>query len=132
MKGLGWLCLWALALAAQAEVYTWKDGSGKTIFSDRPPTGGVVRQLDTRVAPPARVTGAASAPAAASAPLSGQALQQEAEQFNRKVEVFNRQVREENCRRARANVDVLSRSFSKTAQGLLQEAQQDVKTWCAS
>lgn len=129
MKGLGWLCLWALALVAQAEVYTWKDGSGKTIFSDRPPTGGVVRQLDTRVAPPPKV---ASAPSVASAPLSGQTLQQEAEQFNRKVEAFNRQVREENCRRARANVDVLSRSFSKTAQGLLQEAQQDVKTWCAS
>ncbi|WP_194115901.1 DUF4124 domain-containing protein [Chitinilyticum piscinae] len=65
-----------LAMAAQAQIYTWKDANGVTQYSDQPPpkgtTGKVVNTKDaavTAVTPPAAKQGASGA-VAASAPAA--------------------------------------------------------------
>lgn len=54
-------CLLAAVLPAMAQVYEWKDSSGRTVISDSPPPGN---------AKAARTLGAAPAPGAAAKPAA--------------------------------------------------------------
>lgn len=53
MRGLTALALVFLATAAGADVYTWKDASGKIHYSDAPPPGVDARRVGPAAAPPA-------------------------------------------------------------------------------
>ncbi|MEW5888031.1 MAG: DUF4124 domain-containing protein [Pseudomonadota bacterium] len=53
MRGLTAAALILLATVAWGDVYTWKDASGKTHYSDTPPPGVDARRLGPVASPPA-------------------------------------------------------------------------------
>ncbi|MFT3850130.1 MAG: DUF4124 domain-containing protein [Propionivibrio sp.] len=49
------LAAFSVAIAANAQIYQWKDESGKTVISDKPPVGSVTatKRIDSASAPSA-------------------------------------------------------------------------------
>ncbi|MCP9759507.1 DUF4124 domain-containing protein [Aquitalea sp. S1-19] len=130
------LCGATLLLAsfsAVAEVYKWKDASGRTVYSDRPPAGAQAQKMDVRtgmaVAREASAPGVAQAVAPAAA--SAASLQQEAAQLNKKVEDYNRRMRADNCSRAKTNLE-RAEAAKPRSEAVLTTARKDVKEWCGS
>ncbi len=92
-----------LPAAAFAQVYSWKDASGKVHYGDRPPAD---KQVETRkVAPPP--------PASSDAEAARQAAEKKLAEREKKAEAETKQpaedpaqarIREENCRNAKANL----------------------------
>jgi len=136
--------LW-LPAAAQAQVYSWRDASGKIHYSDRPPAA---RQGEHRKLPsPPQV----NAEAKRSAFLEKQQKEQEkrkeqgeaaAKQKEQRAEEAKRQ---ENCRGARSNLSALESGLIRfvigadgerqALEGTLREreiarARQLVAEWC--
>lgn len=56
------VALFALPLVASAQIYSWKDASGKTIYSDKPP---LEKKAQTRELPSHKTAGDGATPAAA-------------------------------------------------------------------
>lgn len=128
-----------LSAPALAEVYQYVDANGKTVFSDQPPPGSKAKPLNVHAYAPA------SAPAKAA---KGAALNDvdkknaEIAAENAKVKEQNKKVAQENCKRARDNLASLQQNGRIKMPGsnglatdsersaLLQQAQQDVQTWC--
>ncbi len=54
--------LWALALAASAQVYKWVDEKGTTHYGERPPQGKKAQEVEQRLANPALAPGKAVQP----------------------------------------------------------------------
>lgn len=132
------LCLaWGVTGVAHAEVYQWKDASGRTVYSDRPQPGTHAQRMNIRHTAPAT---AASAPAPAAKPADPKAASVEA--ANAKIREANQKVREQNCKTARANLASLqthgriampgSNGLATDAQrvDMIKRAQQDVQSWC--
>ncbi|MCL6262133.1 DUF4124 domain-containing protein [Craterilacuibacter sp. RT1T] len=127
------LALAAGSLSAAAEVYKWKDASGRTVYSDRPPVGAPAQKLDVRTG--VAVAREASAPAVGQAVVpsaaSGASLQQEAAQLNKKVEDYNRRMRADNCSRAKTNLE-RAEAAKPRSEAILSTARKDMKEWCGS
>ena len=57
------------ALPAAAQIYSWKDKDGRTVYSDLPPASGEVKVLQPgRILPPAETTDDAAPPSAVTPP----------------------------------------------------------------
>jgi len=126
-KALLLLILMALPLMAHAQVYKWKDASGKTIYSDVPPPSNVKQESiigSKPVAPAAApsvapaapaATATAGAPAAASDPkkaavdkdAEARKRQEEAEAAKKedKAKQAELEQRKKNCEAAKLNYD---------------------------
>ncbi|GHD78255.1 DUF4124 domain-containing protein [Vogesella fluminis] len=126
-----------LPAAAQAQVYRWVDGSGRTVFSDRPPPQG--RKSETvklRPLPPVA--------APASAPASDGGLPQQVKQLNERIDEHNRKIKQENCSTARAHLARLEgltqpNATTKAAPqseaplgAAIAAARDHVRTWCGN
>lgn len=140
--------LFALPSIAGAEVYTWKDASGKTIYSDKPPleTRVPTRELKsgrssggTPAAAPAKGADGGTAPA--SGADSGTAPAKSAEQIKAETDA-----RSKLCDNARKRLIQLESSegvlVTKNEKGdqvplvgdsrkaEMESARKDVDTWC--
>jgi hypothetical protein len=105
----------ALPAAALAEVYSWKDASGKVHYGSRPPVGqqGEARKL---AAPPAETPDQEAArKAAAERQLAEREKQQKGQEEARKTQEDQAAAREraENCRQARAALASLESGQSR-------------------
>ncbi|WP_024303712.1 DUF4124 domain-containing protein [Pseudogulbenkiania sp. MAI-1] len=138
MKPWWWCTFILLSLPARAEVYTWKDATGRTVFSDQPPPGRKASRLDVKAPPaPPPAKAEASAPAAKAGDKGNDKtdLAKQAEELNRKI-------RAENCLRAKNNLSGLqlngrirlpgSNALATDAQrnDMIRQSEQDVATWC--
>lgn len=121
-KALLLLILMALPLIAHAQVYKWKDASGKTIYSDMPPPGNV-KQVSiignkpvTPAAAPASAAATKGAPAPAASDTNKPAVdkeaaarkrQEDAEADKKKEEAKQAELelRQKNCAAAKSNYD---------------------------
>ncbi|KUM02556.1 DUF4124 domain-containing protein [Chromobacterium subtsugae] len=135
-----WTFLLALLLpgAAAAEVYTWTDANGKTVYSDQPPPHVNARKLNVRAQRPA----GASAPKAEKKADSKPAANKQVASDNAAVAAANAKVKAQNCSAAQANLATLqqngrirmpgSTALATDAQRneLIRQAQKDVQTWC--
>lgn len=138
MKRQWWLYGFILlSLPVLAEVYTWKDAAGRTVYSDQPPPGQKASRMDVKVTPAPvspPVKGDASAPAAAKAG--------EKTDLAKQAEELNRKIRAENCLRAKNNLSGLqlngrirlpgSNALASDTQrnDMIRQSEQDVATWC--
>ncbi|HJU49278.1 MAG TPA: DUF4124 domain-containing protein [Pseudogulbenkiania sp.] len=140
MKHRWWLCTFILlSLPVLAEVYTWKDAAGRTVFSDQPPPGQKASRLDVRV-PPAPLS-PAKADASAPAAKAGDKANDKTD-LARQAEELNRKIRAENCLRAKSNLSGLqlngrirlpgSNALASDTQRneMIRQSEQDVATWC--
>ena len=96
-----------LATAVHAEIYQWKDDKGRTIISDKPPSGKVTQQQQIETsAPPAT---AASTKSSADRDLEfRKRLQESADKAGEAKKLADEQAaKEENCDRARRHLQVL-------------------------
>ncbi|BBF84140.1 hypothetical protein DLM_0470 [Aquitalea magnusonii] len=129
----------ALSAPVMAEVYQYVDANGKTVFSDQPPPGAKAKPLNVRAYAPA----SAPAKAVKGSPLSDiDKKNAEISAENAKVKEQNKKVAQENCKRARDNLTSLQQNGRIRMPGstalatdsqrtaLLQQAQQDVQSWC--
>lgn len=136
MKHRWWLCTFILlSLPAWAEVYTWKDATGRTVYSDQPPPGQKASQLNIKVTPPPKAE--ASTPAAKAVDKGNDKAD-----LARQSEELNRKIRAENCLRAKSNLSSLqlngrirlpgSNALASDAQrnDMIRQSEQDVATWC--
>ena len=140
MKHPWWLCTFILlSLPALAEVYTWKDATGRTVYSDQPPPGQRANRMDVKVTPasvpPAKAD--ASAPA-----VKGTDKANDKTDLAKQAEELNRKIRAENCQRAKNNLSGLqlngrirlpgSNALASDAQrnDMIRQSEQDVATWC--
>ena len=127
-KALLLLILMALPLMVHAQVYKWKDASGKTIYSDVPPPSNVKQEsiIGSKPVTPAAApsvapvapaaTATAGAPAAASDPKKAAAdkdaearkRQEEAEAAKKedKAKQAELEQRQKNCAAAKSNYDL--------------------------
>lgn len=126
--------LLVLSSLALAQVYTWKDSSGKTVYSDTPPPTKTVKEVNIKVAP-AKVT-AKKDPATASdaAPSKDQtiaeqqaALAKKIADENKKIEAENKKRNADNCNVAKLN---LASAEAANNQALVQRYQNAVKSYC--
>lgn len=137
----------ALPAAALAEVYSWKDASGKVHYGSKPPVGqqGEARKL---AAPPAETPDQEAArKAAAERQMSEREKQQNAQEgaAKTKEDPAAQREREANCRAARANLATLESGqvrFTMNTKGErvaldgaalnaeLAKARKNVDTWC--
>jgi hypothetical protein len=133
------LVAFLLSAPAMAEVYQYVDANGKTVFSDQPPPGAKAKQMNVRAYAPA----SAPAKAVKGGPLSDTDKKNaEISAENAKVKEQNKKVAQDNCKRARDNLASLqqngrirmpgSNALATDSQrsSLLQQAQQDVQSWC--
>lgn len=120
-KALLLLILMALPLMVHAQVYKWKDASGKTIYSDMPPPSNVKQESIIGNKPVTPAAAPASAPAAtkgAPAPAASDAnkpavdkeaaarkRQEDAEADKKKEEAKQAELeqRQKNCAAAKSN-----------------------------
>jgi hypothetical protein len=107
------LCL-CLALPADAQIYKWKDASGKTVISDKPPPGQLpAPQKSDDGAPPAETEPATETPPAppslADRELEFRKRQKEAQENAEKAEkeAAAAAEKEENCQTARRQLQSL-------------------------
>ena len=142
--------LLAVATAASAQTYKWKDASGRTQYSDTPPPAGTKNVQQIR-----KATGAPAAPAAGGAQQKTIA-EQEAE-FRKRIESKkeaeakqakaeqDEQIRARNCERAKRQLKAheigtrMTRinekgeriTLSDAERGQAKaEAEKAVDTWC--
>lgn len=125
----------SIALYAAAEVYTWKDATGKTVYSDQPPPGVSATPMRVKASQPATPAKkqAASEPA------------KETAKGNDAIGNYNAKVKAENCKNARANLQKLQAGLriatpdgkggknfptDKDRADMTRQAQKDVDTWC--
>ncbi|CUA82150.1 MULTISPECIES: DUF4124 domain-containing protein [Gulbenkiania] len=143
--GLMLLMLGLASVPAFSDVYKWTDPSGRTVFSDVPPPGVRAQPLSVRVTPAASAPSATSAPAPARRKNASDPLAEEVNALNAKVEAHNAEVRKDNCRRARANLQTLQQTGRIVKPGttnalasdaernsMLRQAQQAVQSWCGN
>lgn len=140
------ILLLLLPIDATAQVYSWKDASGKIHYGDRPPAE---RQAQVR-----RVPGAPAATADVEAARKSVAERQFAEREKQATgeskqaaeDPAQQRIREENCRRARATLAALESGeirFSLDEKGErialdgaareaeLSRARRSVADWCS-
>jgi len=127
-----------LVTAAQAQVYRWVDGNGRTVFSDQPPPQG--RKSETVKLRP--LPAAAASPA--SAPASDGGLPQQVKQLNDRIDEHNRKIKQENCSTARTHLAKLEslnqpKATTKAApqseatlSAAIAAARDHVRTWCGN
>jgi hypothetical protein len=123
--------------AAQAQIYQWKDESGHTVLSDKPPPGSArnARKVDVESAPVAAPAPASAAGSASTADseLAFRKRQQDAQQKAEKEQraQAEQDQRRENCDRVRAQLQSLEsgeRIALRDAQGeryFLDDAQRE-------
>lgn len=127
-----------LATAAQAQVYRWVDGNGRTVFSDQPPPQG--RKSETVKLRPLPATAASPA----SVPTVNGDIPQQVKQLNDRIDEHNRKIRQENCSTARSHLAKLE-SLSQpkattkaapqseaTLSAAIAAARDHVRTWCGN
>lgn len=139
----------SFAYVSMAEIYTWKDSSGKTVYSDRPPTGVDAVPMNIK-APKAAVKSKQSQvqDSQSSASDSAQEVAKKNAQIkeqNAKVAENNAKIKEQNCKNARQALSSLQggmrvavpdgkggRTFPNDVERnrMVQKANEDVKTWC--
>ncbi len=131
-----------LATAAQAQVYRWVDGNGRTVFSDQPPPQG--RRAETVKLRPLPPVGTAPASATASAPLGDGGLPQQVKQLNERIDEHNRKIKQENCSTARSHLAKLESlrqpnattraapQSEATLSAAIAAARDHVRTWCGN
>lgn len=105
------------SVPAQAQIYQYKDASGKTVISDRPPPGGPAKARTLATEAPAASTGAEGAQAEkAAAPksiadrdLEFRKRQQEQKEAADKAqkEAADKAARKEDCARAQRQLQIL-------------------------
>ncbi|MCX8086434.1 MAG: DUF4124 domain-containing protein [Rhodocyclaceae bacterium] len=131
-----------LAGSALAQVYSWKDESGKIHYGDRPPAQREARKVAP--APPPTSDGEAARKAAAEKKLAEQ--EKKAAQEKPAEDPSQARLREENCRAAKANLAGLESGqirFRMNEQGErealdgpvreaeLSRAKKAVAEWCS-
>ena len=107
----------AAAAPAQEEIYKWVDENGVTHFGERPPAGAEARRVDVQpvpaVTPPPPAPEPPATPESQDAAPGGEpelsyAEQRRQERAEARAEALReQQVREENCKRMRAQVAAL-------------------------
>jgi hypothetical protein len=103
------LCF-CLALPAGAQIYKWKDASGKTVISDKPPPGQLpASKKSDDGAPPAETEAPSAQPSLADRELEFRKRQKEAQENADKSEneAAAAAEKEENCRVARRQLQSL-------------------------
>ena len=90
------------AQVADAQVYQWKDASGKTIFSDRPPAGQEARNVHRGSSEPASGESSPSRPTLADRDMESRQRQKEAKE---KAEKAEREEKAATARREQCNHD---------------------------
>ncbi|MBI3144196.1 MAG: DUF4124 domain-containing protein [Pseudogulbenkiania sp.] len=141
MRRQWWLCGFILlSLPVLAEVYTWKDAHGRTVYSDQPPPGQKASRMEVKVAP----APVPPAKADASAPVAAKTGEKAGEKTDlaKQAEELNRKIRAENCLRAKNNLSGLqlngrirlpgSNALASDAQrnDMIRQSEQDVANWC--
>jgi hypothetical protein len=98
-----------LALPASAQIYQWKDPSGKTIMSDKPPPGQTPAQKIPVQKQPSPTQAAPGQPSWAERDLEFRKRQKEAAENAEKAEkeAAATAQKEENCQRARRQLQAL-------------------------
>jgi len=144
---LGSLIFLAVPLASQAQMYSWKDASGKVHYGDRPPAE---KQSQARKLPgaPSETSDVATArKSAAERQFDEREKQAKAEEGTKKPaeDPAQAKVRVENCQRARSNLAALESGqirFSMNEKGErvaldggvreaeLARARKSVDDWC--
>ena len=127
MNKLALLLALLVSAAVQAEIYRWVDENGVTIYSQTPPPDSEAKRIKTSPAP----TGAEN---------SQRQLEEEMQKLEdyredkalaeekRQKEERERQLNEENCRKARSNLDnltALSRRLLKMPDGSYQRLTEE-------
>ena len=92
----------ALPLAAVAQVYSWKDASGKIHYGDRPPAERQAQIRRLPGAPSASSDEAAAQKAAAERKFAAREKQAAGESKPAPEDPAQARIREENCRRAKS------------------------------
>lgn len=124
------------ATSAHAQIYQWKDESGRTVLSDKPPPGNArsTRKVDSEATPASAPAPAVAAPASnADRELAFRKRQIEAQQNADKEQraQAEKDQRRENCERMRAQLQSLEsgeRIALRDAQGeryFLDDAQRE-------
>ena len=141
------LIILALPLASQAQMYSWKDANGKVHYGDRPPAENQTQARKVQGAP--RETGdvAAARKSATERQFDEREKQAKAEEGAKKPaeDPAQAKIREDNCKRARANLASLESGqarFSINDKGErvaldgavrdaeLARARKSVDEWC--
>lgn len=106
-------CLIA-SLAAEAQIYQYKDASGRTVYSDQPPPGGMVKGRvvageSATSAPPPAGNAAESPKTAADRELEFRKRQKEQQDAvaKREKEEADKLARKQDCERARRNLEIM-------------------------
>jgi hypothetical protein len=142
-------CVFALGLAttSQAQMYSWKDASGKVHYGDRPPTEKQTQVRKVQGAPSETGDVEAARKASAERQFGEREKQAKKEEGAKKPaeDPAQAKVREENCQRARHNLAALESGqirFSMTEKGErvaldgavreaeLARARKSVDDWC--
>lgn len=133
------LIIGSVALYATAEVYTWKDSSGKIVYSDQPPPGVNATPMRVKASKPS------STPARKADEKKGASEPAAEVAQGNKVTEYNAKVKAENCKNARANLQKLQAGLrianpdgkggknfptDKERADMLRQTQKDVDTWC--
>ena len=123
------------------EVFSWKDKSGSTTYSDvprnlKPADTNIINMRTQKVTPPA----SSEAPAAASdASLAEQQTDlnsklaqknKEIEENNKKIEAENREQKQADCKRAQLNRSLAETARVPNRDELLNRYNQDVANFC--
>jgi len=93
--------------AVNAQIYQWKDASGKTVISDKPPTGNVRQARKIEAEEP--VASSAPAKTTADREMDYRKRQQEAQEKSDKAQKEEKAAadKKENCERARRYLQTL-------------------------
>lgn len=141
---LGPILLLLLSSAATAQVYSWKDASGKIHYGDRPPAEREARRVPGAPAATADVETARKT--AAERKFAEREKQATSESKQATEDPAQQRIREENCRRAKATLAALESGeirFSLNEKGErialdgaareaeLSRARASVADWCS-
>lgn len=109
------LALLLAALPADAEIYKWKDAQGRVHFSDQPPERGAADVLKQRDHSAAEAAGALERKAHQDKENQARLKEALAKEEARKQQEAEAEAkrRQDNCRRAQANLDTLARPHSR-------------------
>lgn len=142
-------CVFALGLAttSQAQMYSWKDANGKIHYGDRPPAEKQVQPRKVQGAPSETSDVEAARKAGAERKFDEREKQAKAEEGTKKPaeDPAQAKIREDNCKRAKANLASLESGqarFSINDKGErvaldgsvreaeLARARKSVDDWC--
>jgi len=106
-------CLLA-SIATEAQIYQYKDASGRTVYSDQPPPGGAVKGRvvageSSATAPPAASNAVESPKSAPDRELEFRKRQKEQQDAaaKRQKEEADKAARAQDCERARRNLEIM-------------------------